>query len=97
MYKIFIFTIRFQRRRFSSTSSSDKGNESSAADGFASAPDIEPLASARKSAKSNKAKTLELTAGKSLLKSQINCILFIFVLSCLCQNWQPPDRRAQDF
>ena len=69
MYQIFNFTIRFQRRRFSSTSISDKGNESSAADGFALAPDIEPLASARKSAKSAKAKTSELTAGERLLKS----------------------------
>ena len=69
MYKIFNFTIRFQRRRFSSTSSSDKGNESSATDGFASAPDIEPPASAQKPAKSTKAKTSQLTAGERLLKS----------------------------
>ena len=69
MYKIFNCTIRFQRRRFSSTFSSDKGNESSATDGFVSAPDIEPPASAQKSAKSTKAKTSELTAGERLLKS----------------------------
>ena len=51
----------------------------SATDGFATAPDIESPASARKSVKSTKAKTSELTPGECIFRaSQIRCIMFMF-------------------